>query len=106
MFHFRIITTPDGNQIIDRNLSTPYESLTPTQMVEYTEIDNQLTIMDVWYWDDPTKDFFEASAEQNKIREKYYILDRKTPTYIVAREEIKSGIEIPKHGEVLIDYAE
>ena len=42
MFHFRIITTPDGNQIIDRNLSTPYESLTPTQMVEYTEIDNQL----------------------------------------------------------------
>ena len=46
MFHFRIITTPDGNQIIDRNLSTPYESLTPTQMVEYTEIDNQLTIMD------------------------------------------------------------
>ena len=46
MFHFRIITTQDGNQIIDRNLSTPYESLTPTQMVEYTEIDNQLTIMD------------------------------------------------------------
>lgn len=46
MFHFRIITTPDGNQIIDRNLYTPYESLTPTQMVEYTEIDNQLTIMD------------------------------------------------------------
>ena len=46
MFHFRIITTPDGNQIIDKNLSTPYESLTPTQMIEYTEIDNQLTIMD------------------------------------------------------------
>ena len=40
MFHFRIITTPDGNQIIDRNLSTPYESLTPTQMVD------QLTVMD------------------------------------------------------------
>lgn len=46
MFNFRIINTPDGNQVIDRNLSTPYESLTPTQMVEYTEIDNQLTIMD------------------------------------------------------------
>ena len=42
MFNFRIINTPNGNQIIDRNLSTPYESLTPTQMVEYTEIDNQL----------------------------------------------------------------
>lgn len=51
-------------------------------------------------WDDPTKDFFEASAEQNKIREKYYTLDRKIPTYIVAREELKSGIEISKHKEV------
>ena len=46
MFHFRIITTPDGNQIIDRNLSTPYEALTPMQMIEYTEMDNQLNIMD------------------------------------------------------------
>ena len=46
MFNFRIITTADGNQIIDRNLKTPYEALTPMQMVEYTEIDNQLTIMD------------------------------------------------------------
>lgn len=46
MFHFRIINTPDGNQVIDRNLSTPYEALTPTQMIEYTEIDNQLNIMD------------------------------------------------------------
>ena len=54
----------------------------------------------VWYWDDPTKDLFEASVEQDKIREKYYTLDRKTPTYIVAREELKSGIEIPKHKEV------
>lgn len=54
----------------------------------------------VWYWDDPTKDLFEASVEQDKIREKYYTLDRKTPTYIVAREELKSGIEIPKHWEV------
>lgn len=35
MFNFRIITTADGNQIIDRNLKTPYEALTPTQMVEY-----------------------------------------------------------------------
>lgn len=46
MFNFRIINTPDGNQIIDRNLKTPYNALTPTQMVEYTEIDNQLAIMD------------------------------------------------------------
>ncbi len=46
MFNFRIITTADGNQIIDRNLKTPYEALTPLQMVEYTEMDNRLLIMD------------------------------------------------------------
>lgn len=46
MFNFRIINTADGNQIIDRNLKTPYSSLTPVQMVEYTEMDNRLLIMD------------------------------------------------------------
>lgn len=46
MFNFRIITTADGNQIIDRNLKTPYDALTPTQMLEYTEMDNRLLIMD------------------------------------------------------------
>lgn len=46
MFNFRIIDTADGNQIIDRNLKTPYDALTPLQMVEYTEMDNRLLIMD------------------------------------------------------------
>lgn len=46
MFNFRIIDIADGNQIIDRNLKTPYEALTPLQMVEYTEMDNRLLIMD------------------------------------------------------------
>lgn len=46
MFNFRIINTPDGNQIIDRNLKTPYEALTPVQMVEYTEMDNNMLRMD------------------------------------------------------------
>ena len=46
MFNFRIITMADGNQIIDRNLKTPYEALTPMQMVEYTEMDNQMALMD------------------------------------------------------------
>ena len=45
MFNFRLINTPDGNQIIDATLKTPYSSLTPLQMVEYTEIDNQLEYM-------------------------------------------------------------
>ncbi len=46
MFDFRIIDMADGNQIIDRSLKTPYDSLTPTQMVEYTEMDAQMALMD------------------------------------------------------------
>lgn len=46
MFDFRIINLPDGNQIIDRNLKTPYKALTPLQMAEYIEMDVQLAIMD------------------------------------------------------------
>ena len=46
MFDFRIIDTPDGNQIIDKNLKTPYNALTPVQMVEYIETDVQLELMD------------------------------------------------------------
>ena len=46
MFEFRIIDTVDGNQIIDRNLKTPYKALTPLQMVEYLEMDNRLAYMD------------------------------------------------------------
>ena len=46
MFNFRLINTPDGNQIIDTTLKTPYSSLTPLQMVEYIEIDNQLSYIE------------------------------------------------------------
>lgn len=46
MFNFRIINTADGNQIIDRNLKTPYDALTPTQMMEYMEMDSSLAFMD------------------------------------------------------------
>ena len=46
MFEFRIIDTADGNQIIDRKLKTPYNTLTPLQMEEYIEMDNQLAYMD------------------------------------------------------------
>lgn len=46
MFDFRIIDTSDGNQIIDRNLKTPYKALTTLQMVEYLEMDNRLAYMD------------------------------------------------------------
>ena len=46
MFNFRIIDTPDGNQVIDTTLKTPYSSLTPIQMVEYMEMDSRLLFMD------------------------------------------------------------
>ena len=42
MFNFRLIDLPDGNQVIDCRLRTPYNSLTATQMMEYIEIDNLL----------------------------------------------------------------
>ena len=46
MFDFRIINTADGNQIIDRQLKTPYSSLTPVQMLEYAEMVDRLAYMD------------------------------------------------------------
>lgn len=46
IFNFRIINLSDGNQVIRRDLKTPYNALTPIQMVEYVEMDVQLTIMD------------------------------------------------------------
>lgn len=46
MFNFRIINTPDGNQILDQTLKTAYDSLTPLQMIEYTEMDNRLAYME------------------------------------------------------------
>ena len=46
MFNFRIITCPDGTQIIDPSLKTPYSALTPIQMEEYIEIDAQIAFME------------------------------------------------------------
>lgn len=46
MFNFRIITCPDGTQIIDSSLKTPYSALTPVQMEEYMEMDTQIAIME------------------------------------------------------------
>ena len=45
-FNFRIINTPDGNQIIDETLKTPYDSITPIEMMEYIEVDNQLVYIE------------------------------------------------------------
>ena len=45
MFNFRLIETPDGNQIIDTTLKTQYDSITPIEMMEYMEVDAQLDYM-------------------------------------------------------------
>ena len=45
MFNFRIINTPDGNQIIDTTLKTPYDSITAVEMMEYMEVDARLEHM-------------------------------------------------------------
>lgn len=46
MFNFRLINTPDGNQIIDTTLKTPYDSITPIEMIEYIEVDVRLAYME------------------------------------------------------------
>ena len=45
MFKFRLINTPDGNQIIDFTLKTPYSSIAPIEMLEYMEVDARLEYM-------------------------------------------------------------
>jgi len=46
MFNFRIIYMSDGNQVIDPSFKTPFNSLTPSQMEDYIEMDKQLTYME------------------------------------------------------------
>ena len=46
MFNFRLINTQDGNQIIDTTLKTPYDSITPIEMMEYIEVDARLEYME------------------------------------------------------------
>lgn len=45
MFNFRIISCPDGTQVIDPSLKTPYSALDPSKMEEYMEISSQLAVM-------------------------------------------------------------
>jgi hypothetical protein len=45
----------------------------------------------VWYWDEPDKDFYKATEEQNKIREKFYTLDWHTPKNQFALKEFELG---------------
>lgn len=46
MFEFTLIDLPDGNQIIDKKNKTLDSSLTPAQLLEYIEVDSQLSSME------------------------------------------------------------
>lgn len=46
MFEFGIIVLEDGTEIIDRNATTSYESLTGVEMLEYAELETSLYILD------------------------------------------------------------
>ncbi len=70
MFEFRLINITDGNQIIDRNLKTPYDSLTPLQMIEYMEMDNRLVYMERL----ERKSRKEAERQRKRARNLFYRL--------------------------------
>ena len=46
MFGFRIINMPDGNHVIDPSFKTPFNSLTPSRMEDYIEMDKQIALME------------------------------------------------------------
>ena len=45
-FDFKIIECADGIEIIDRRQKTYYSQITPSEMVEYMEMDVQLAIIE------------------------------------------------------------
>lgn len=47
MFNFAIINTPDGNQVIDRTVQTPCDILDSFQLLEYMEVEEKLSTMDM-----------------------------------------------------------
>ncbi len=69
MFGFRIVDTPDGNQVIRRDLKTPYSALTPLQFVEYTEMEIQLTIADI-----QKRKFLKEADRKRKLMNPLYRL--------------------------------
>ena len=70
MFEFRIIACADGTEIVDRTLKTPYNALTPLQMVEYQEMDAQIAIMDRM----ERKERLEAERQRKLARNPIYRL--------------------------------
>ena len=46
MFNFRIITTAEGLEIIDRTLSTSSDLLNPFELMDYVALEDTLAFMD------------------------------------------------------------
>lgn len=46
IFNFRLVKCANGVEVIDKTLSTPYSLLTPTEMLDYTQVDNDLFVME------------------------------------------------------------
>ena len=64
-FNFRIIKTANGAEIIDNTLSTPYNSLTPIQMMDYINVENSLYFAERqkrWQSGEPVQDPLGTSS--------------------------------------------
>lgn len=70
MFDFRIIELPDGNQVIDKALKTPEESLTGIQMIEYMEMESVLLHLE----EKKRKAYMEAERRRKLARNPFYRL--------------------------------
>lgn len=46
VFNFRIMEVEEGVEVVNRELKTPEEALTPVELVNYQEWENRLLFMD------------------------------------------------------------
>lgn len=68
MFDFRIIDLSDENQIIRRDLKTPYSALTLMQYIEYTNMEVQLYIADR-----QKKKFLKEAERRRKLARNLFV---------------------------------
>lgn len=78
------------------NLKLPEDTILKNARIlrckrKYDEDTHTVHTYYVWYWDEPDKDFYKATEEQNKIREKFYTLDWHTPKNQFALKEFELG---------------
>ena len=71
-FDFRLVDLPDGSQLINDKVKTPVDALTPEMQLEYMEIYNSLTVMEMLR----RKARREAEQQQKMSRNLLYKLVR------------------------------